>query len=345
MLPDHSGWVPPRRLPPAGTVLGVSVDDPSRPEVRAAEAALTPARSRALALLAVGFGIAMVVLVLVALAEPSSLSVFDAIVLGLVEGITEYLPISSTGHLLVTQRLLGLGSGESATAADTFAVAIQVGAIAAVLGLYWSRIWSMVLGLIGRDVDGRRLLIRIVIAFSPAVVVGFLLEDTIKENLFGPWPIVAAWAVGGVVLLVWRPNPGTRGLLDMTTRDALIIGLAQVLATWPGTSRSLMTIIAALAIGLSMAAAVEFSFLLGLLTLSAATVFDMSKHGGEVIDQFGVATPLIGVLVAAASAAVAVKWLVSYLRTRPLVIFGWYRLGIAAVTVLLIVTGAIDGGR
>lgn len=302
-------------------------------------------RSKGVLALVGAFVVAFVVLVLVARSRPSALSVFDAIVLGLVEGITEYLPVSSTGHLLVTQRLLGLGSGEAATAADTFAVAIQVGAIAAVLGLYWGRIWSMVLGLFGRDLDGRRLLIRILIAFTPAAVVGFLLEDTIKANLFGPWPIIAAWAVGGVVLLVWRPNPGTRSLMDMTTRDALIIGLAQVLATWPGTSRSLMTIIAALAIGLSMAAAVEFSFLLGLLTLTAATVFDLSKNGGEVLDQFGLATPLLGVLVAAASAALAVKWLVSYLRSRPLVIFGWYRLGIAAATVLLIVTGVIDGGR
>lgn len=306
---------------------------------------LPASRSKGVLALVGAFVVAFVVLVLVARSRPSALSVFDAIVLGLVEGITEYLPVSSTGHLLVTQRLLGLGSGEAATAADTFAVAIQVGAIAAVLGLYWGRIWSMVLGLFGRDLDGRRLLIRILIAFTPAVVVGFLLEDTIKANLFGPWPIIAAWAVGGVVLLVWRPNPGTRSLMDMTTRDALIIGLAQVLATWPGTSRSLMTIIAALAIGLSMAAAVEFSFLLGLLTLTAATVFDLSKNGGEVLDQFGLATPLLGVLVAAASAALAVKWLVSYLRTRPLVIFGWYRLGIAAATVLLIVTGVIDGGR
>jgi undecaprenyl-diphosphatase len=326
-------------------LLGVSVDDPSRTPAGAAAATLPWTRSRGVLALIAGFVVAFVVLVVIAQSRPSELGVFDAIVLGIVEGITEYLPVSSTGHLLVTQRLLGLGSGEAATAADTFAVAIQVGAIAAVLGLYWSRIWSMVLGLVGRDVDGRRLLIRILIAFTPAVVVGFLLEDTIKENLFGPWPIVAAWAVGGVVLLVWRPNPGTRSLMDMTTRDALIIGLAQVLATWPGTSRSLMTIIAALAIGLSMAAAVEFSFLLGLLTLTAATVFDLSQNGGEVLDQFGLATPLLGVLMAAASAALAVKWLVSYLRTRPLVIFGWYRLGIAAVTVLLITTGVIDGGR
>lgn len=329
----------------AGTLLDVSVDDPSRSQAGAAAVTLPANRSKGVLALVGAFVVAFVVLVLVARSRPSALTVFDAIVLGLVEGITEYLPVSSTGHLLVTQRLLGLGSGEAATAADTFAVAIQVGAIAAVLGLYWSRIWSMVLGLFGRDLDGRRLLIRILIAFTPAVVVGFLLEDTIKANLFGPWPIIAAWAVGGVVLLVWRPNPGTRSLMDMTTRDALIIGLAQVLATWPGTSRSLMTIIAALAIGLSMAAAVEFSFLLGLLTLTAATVFDLSQNGGEVLDQFGLATPLLGVLVAAASAALAVKWLVSYLRSRPLVIFGWYRLGIAAVTVLLITTGVIDGGR
>lgn len=327
-------------------MFAVSVDDPTFRDAGVATAAQPAGWRSTPVLVAAGLAtVAAIVLVLIARNEPSSLSVFDAVVLGIVEGITEYLPVSSTGHLLVTQRLLGLGSGASATAADTFAVAIQVGAIAAVLGLYRAHIWSMVLGLVNRDDDGRRLLVRILIAFTPAAVVGFLLDDTIKEHLFGPWPVVIAWAVGGVVLLVWRPTPGTRSLMQLTTRDAAIIGIAQVLATWPGTSRSLVTIIAALAIGLSMTAAVEFSFLLGLLTLSAATVLDMGKHGGEVIDQFGVATPLLGVLVAGVSAALAVKWLVSYLRTRPLTIFGWYRLGIAATTVILIATGAIDAGR
>lgn len=310
---------------------------------RALEA--TEARRRQFAL--VGGLVVVAACVALALAADggSGLGVVGAIVLGLVEGITEYLPVSSTGHLLVTQRLLGMGDGAAATAADTFVIAIQVGAIAAVLGLYWNRVWSLVLGLVGRDADGRALLVRILVAFSPAALVGFLLEDTIKDRLFGPWPVVVAWAVGGAALLVWRPAPGTRGLLDMTMRGALVIGLAQMVAMWPGTSRSLVTIVAALAVGLSMAAAVEFSFLLGLLTLSAATVYDLGQNGGEVLDQFGLATPLLGVLVAGVSAGLAVKWLVSYLRTRPLTIFGWYRLGVAAATVVLLVTGTIESGR
>ncbi|MCB0995403.1 MAG: undecaprenyl-diphosphate phosphatase, partial [Acidimicrobiales bacterium] len=190
----------------------------------------------------------------------------------------------------------------------------------------------------GRDPDGARLLARLIVAFLPAAVVGLALDSTIKSHLFGPWPIVVAWAIGGAFLLWWQAPLGRTRLVDMTTRQATIIGAAQVLALWPGTSRSLTTIVAALAVGLTMAAAVEFSFLLGLATLTAATVLDLGKHGGEMVDRFGVATPLVGAVVAAVSAAVAVRWLVAYLRTRPLRIFGWYRLGAALVTVLLLAT-------
>ena len=157
---------------------------------------------------------------------------------GAVEGISEYLPISSTGHLLVTQRLLGLGTGAGKTAADTYAVAIQVGAIAAVAVLYWRRIGQLVRGLIGRDTEGRRILIRLAIAFVPAAAVGLVLDHTIKRHLFGPWPVVAAWTAGGLFLLWWRPRAGSVTLSTLTTRHALIIGGAQVLSLWPGVSRS-----------------------------------------------------------------------------------------------------------
>jgi undecaprenyl-diphosphatase len=127
----------------------------------------------------------------------------------------------------------------------------------------------------------------------------------------------------------------------MTVRHAAIIGCAQILALWPGTSRSLVTMIAALALGLSMSAAVEFSFLLGLATLSAATVLDLAKDGGTLLDLYGWQTPLLGTLVAFVTALIAVRWFVAYLRTRPLTIFGWYRIAIAAITVSLLAAGVI----
>lgn len=264
-----------------------------------------------------------------------------AILLGAVEGITEYLPISSTGHLLVTQRLIGLGSGPGKTAADTYAVAIQFGAILAVVFLYRNRIGQLVQGALGKNDEGRGLLIRLLVAFVPAAAIGATLEHPIKDHLFSSWAVIAAWGVGGVFLLLWTPRHGTATITELTIRGAAIIGFAQTLALWPGVSRSLVTIVAALAVGCDMAAALEFSFLLGLATLSAATALDLVKNGGTLINDYGWRTPLLGTLVAFATAVIAVRWLVAYLRSRPLTIFGWYRIAIAAVAIVLLATGAI----
>ena len=285
--------------------------------------------------------LALAIIVLVLTADTGPLTPAKAIILGAVEGITEFLPISSTGHLLVTQRLLDLGTGSGKAAADTYAIAIQIGAILAVVAVSFRRLVQMANGAVGRDQVGRNVLLRLIVAFVPAAAVGVVLGDTIKERLFGPWPIVAAWLAGGIFLLWWRPGKGAGALEQLTTRNAAIIGSAQILALWPGTSRSLVTMIAALAIGLSMSAAVEFSFLLGLATLSAATVLDLAKDGSTLLDLYGWQTPLLGTLVAFVTALLAVKWFVAYLRTRPLAIFGWYRIGIAAVTVVLIATNVI----
>ena len=249
--------------------------------------------------------------------------------------------MSSTGHLLVTQRLLDLGEGEAKAAADAYVISIQIGAILAVVVLYWRRLGQIAKGVVGRDVEGRRLLGALVVAVVPAAVVGLVLGDTIKDQLFGAWPVIVAWFVGGVFLVVWRPRPGTIELTQFTVRSAAIIGVAQILALWPGTSRSLVTIVAALAIGASMAAAVEFSFLLGLATLSAATFYDLAKGGQEILDVYGWRTPLVGGIVAFVTAAIAVRWLVAFLRTRPLAVFGWYRIGIAVTTAALIGVGVI----
>lgn len=289
----------------------------------------------------VGAIVAIVAMVLLSIGTEGPLTPLKAIILGAVEGFTEYLPVSSTGHLLVTQRLLDLGDGEAKAAADAYVIAIQIGAILAVVVLYWRRLGQLANGVVGRDADGRRLLSRLVIAFVPAAAAGFVLGDVIKDQLFGAWPVIAAWAVGGIFLIWWKPRPGTTELTAFTARNATIIGLAQILALWPGTSRSLVTIVAALLIGASMAAAVEFSFLLGLATLSAATFYDLARDGQEILDAYGWRTPLLGGIVAFITAAIAVRWLVGFLQRRPLAVFGWYRVGIAIATAAMIGIGVL----
>jgi undecaprenyl-diphosphatase len=272
------------------------------------------------------------------------LSIPEAILLGVVEGLTEYLPISSTGHLTVTQDLLGLTDTEAAKdAADAYAIAIQAGAILAVLGLYRRRIATALMAVAGRGPDpvgGRRLAVAIVAGFLPAAIVGLVLGDTIKEHLFGVWPVVAAWFIGGVVILAWPPlggKPG-RALEVITVRDGLIIGLVQILALWPGVSRSLVVILAASSVGLSIAASVEFAFLLGLVTLGAATLYETFDKGGTIIDQFGISAPVVGFIAAFLAAAAAVVWMVSYVQRRGLAFFGWYRIATAAIVAILALT-------
>ena len=199
------------------------------------------------------------------------LSLWKAVVLGVVEGVTEFLPISSTGHLLITERLLGISTSEqSKAAADSYIVAIQLGAILAVLGIYRQRFVTMIDGVRGRSEGGRAALLALFVAFLPAAAIGFLAGDSIKEHLLAPWPVAGAFLVGGVAILVvgrlgWSHPERTRfeSVTDITLPAALVIGLTQALALWPGTSRSLVTILAALAIGVSLPAAVEFAFLLG----------------------------------------------------------------------------------
>jgi undecaprenyl-diphosphatase len=280
-------------------------------------------------------------------AAGNELTAGKAIVLGLVEGITEWLPISSTGHLFVAERLLHVGTKSSTKdAADAYAITIQAGAILAVLFLYTHRLRTMIDGALGRDDAGRQVLIAVAIAFVPSALVGVVFEKPIKDKLFGSWPILAAWLVGGLLLLVLAPRLRELGRLggrleSITPRQALIIGLAQVLALWPGTSRSLVTIAAALFVGLGIAAAVEFSFLLGFVTLAAATAYEALKHGSLMVHAYGIADPLIGLAVAFVSAAIAIKWMVAYLQRHDLSIFGWYRIAIALVTIVLLATNAI----
>lgn len=279
---------------------------------------------------------------------------WKAMVLGTVEGLTEYVPVSSTGHLLVANEALGLGTSDAdIAAANTYAIAIQFGAIVAVAGLFWRRFVQMVQGVFGRSAVGRRLVVRLLVAFAPAAVLGFLFNDVIEERLFSPWPIVAAWAVGGLVILGLERGgyiprrgefveEGRDPLLEITIRQAFLIGLIQTLAMWPGTSRSLATILGALLVGVGMAAAVEFSFLLGFVTLTAASVYSLQQDGGALVEQFGYIDPLIGLVFAFISAVVAIRWMIDYLQRHSLAIFGWYRLFAATVTASLILAGVIS---
>jgi len=282
----------------------------------------------------------------------------QAIILGVVEGLTEYLPVSSTGHLLLAQRIMGIGEGASLSesdrerekeAADAYAICIQAGAIIAVLGLYFRRVRQMLFGLFGRDPVGLRLLIGVAAGFLPAAVIGLLFNSHIKEYLFGPWPVVAAWLVGGVAILAVSSRIRSKhemvrsgcSLAGLTWKMALIIGFAQCIAMWPGVSRSLVTIVGGMMVGLSLPAAVEFSFLLGVVTLGAATAYDGLKHGQVMLQTYDPQSLAIGLVFAFISAVLSIKWMVAYLNRHGLAIFGYYRVILALVTTALLVTHTI----
>lgn len=279
---------------------------------------------------------------------------YEALILGIVEGLTEYLPVSSTGHLILTQWLLGLNTSPEAEAAvNSFNIIVQAGAIAAVLGLYRRRVAQMTRGLLGKtgpgDEAGKRLALMLAAAFAPAAVLGVLLDEPIEAYLFAPWPVIAALAAGGLLMLGvarWRRDKAPEEGKEVEAVDlkmALFIGFAQCVAMWPGTSRSMMTIVAAFAVGLRPRAAAEFSFLLGLVTLGAATVYKAAKGGPQMIDQLGVMPVAVGLVAATASAALAVKWFVGFLTRNGLAPFGWYRLALSAVLAALIASGVMQG--
>lgn len=303
----------------------------------------------------------------------AELSAADALVLGVVEGITEYLPISSTGHLIIANKLLELDSdaplygkngevlwhkkpsthapeGERLTlklAADTFVVVIQFGAIAAVAYLYWRQIRSMMLGLVGKDAAGRRMAINLVVAFIPAAALGLLLNRWI-ESLFSVAAVVTAQVSGALLMILaekWRkkqtPMGSDRDLSQVTVPEALGVGCLQCLALWPGMSRSMSTIVGGYFIGLNPKRAAEFSFLLGLLTLTAATVFKSYKSGGAMLQVFGWTHILLGCVVAAITAVIAVKFLVNYLTRHGLIGFAVYRVILAVALGLLLYQGTL----
>ena len=288
------------------------------------------------------------------------MTILDAIILGLVEGITEYLPVSSTGHLIITASLLGLDRDASIkSAVDAFNIVIQGGAILAVLGLYRKRVLSMIQGILGKDAGGRRLFLNLVIAFLPAAVFGVMLDDLIEAVLFKPWPVITALALGGVLLIgmkrwqdrVFAAADGDEDgdqsrftdIEHLSWRQALVVGLLQCVAMIPGTSRSMMTIVGGMLVGLRPKQAAEFSFLLGLPTLGGACVYKALKSGDEIA-ALGTAPIVVGIAVATVSAAFAVKWLVGYLAKHGLAAFGWYRIALAIVLAALWFGGVVSFG-
>jgi len=302
--------------------------------------------------------------------QPKELGIRDAVILGVIEGVTEYLPVSSTGHLIVATHLLGLESTQplqapsgqplwfrrpsakhpagvpltTALAADTFTIVIQFGAIAAVAVLYWRQFLAMLNGLLGRDPSGLRLLRNVVVAFLPAAVAGLSLGGWIGENLFSVRAVIAAQVVGaGFIFWAERYRKRRQAsvaapteLADLTTRQALNIGLLQCVALWPGTSRSMMTIVGGYLAGLDPRHSAEFSFLLGFVTLTAATVYKSYQSGAAMIQVFGWSHVLLGCVVAAVTAALAVRFLVNWLSRHGMAAFAWYRLAFAGVLAVIL---------
>ena len=281
-------------------------------------------------------------------AETKQLTTTQAVILGIVEGVTEYLPISSTGHLLVTKDLLGMareGSVKARQVTETnainaYLVCIQFGAIMAILFVCAHRFTKILKGLFQGDAEGRRLLVNLVLALSPAVVIGLLLEGPIKKFLFGTFPVITAWFVGGAAILFIsyyfknrnRDMHQGKEIEDIGPKMAVFIGVAQCLAMWPGVSRSLATILGGLFLGLSMKATVEFSFLLGAVTLTAASVYDVLKHGSDMLAVLEIRSMILGLVFAFAAAVLSVKWMIHYLNKYGLEIFGYYRMILALAT-------------
>lgn len=301
------------------------------------------------------------------LEKKTQLTWSEAVILGLVEGITEYLPISSTGHLILTNNLLGLDHEtpiydaegnpiwiEPPTLSepgipltfkdnvDQYIIVIQGGAILAVVLLYWKRLFSMARGILGKDRSGLYLARNLIISFIPAVIFGLLLESWIEERLFGTIPVVIALVLGGFLMLLVEkrrkkksPEPPQASpgpdLHELSMRKALIIGLLQCVALWPGTSRSMMTIVGGYLVGLSPVRSAEYSFLLGLITLSAAAGYKGLQGGTTMLTTLGLMPVLLGCFMALISALVAVRWLVGFLNRHGLAPFAYYRFLLAAV--------------
>jgi len=263
---------------------------------------------------------------------------FKALIMGLVEGFTEFLPISSTGHLILAEHLLGFQGMEEKM--KVFEIVIQAGAIFAVCWEYRARIAAVLTGL--GDPKQQRFALNVVIAFLPAAVLGVLFNKAIKAKLFAPVPVALAFIIGALVIL-WvekraQANSGSariNSVDEITPADALKIGIAQAFALIPGTSRSGATIMGSMIFGLSRKVATEFSFFLAIPTLLGATVYSLYKERALLS---GADLPLfsIGTVAAFVSAFLCVRWLLRYISSHTFTAFAWYRI---AFGLLVLITG------
>ncbi len=273
-----------------------------------------------------------------------------ALVTGTVEGVTEFLPVSSTGHMIITDRLMQVPADErviiSGVAdrkgrpvsqeriADDYIVIIQVGAILAVFVAFFERIRNLLTGLIRTDRRSIDLAVSIIVAFVPSALLGFFFKEAIASYLFSVEVVAGALVVGGGVILVAEALlPKVRSsdkdeVAVIGWRQALTVGLCQCFALIPGTSRSLSTILGGRLAGLTHSAATEFSFLVGLLTLTAASVYKMWSLGPALTQVYPAGPAGVGLLVAAVTAFVSVKWLVGYVSRHGLGVFAWYRIAL-----------------
>jgi undecaprenyl-diphosphatase len=266
-----------------------------------------------------------------------------AFLLGIVEGLTEFLPVSSTGHLIVAGSLLGYTGDQ----AKMFEIVIQAGAILAVCWEYRAKLLSAIAGF-GRDPAARRFVANLIIAFIPAAVLGLAFNKAIKSVLFAPVPVACAFVVGAFVIL-WverrqRRNPATVRIDDVDQLrwpDALKIGFAQALALIPGTSRSGATIIGGMLFGLSRKAATEFSFFLAIPTLFAATAYELYKEG-SMLTAASAPAFAVGFVVSFVSAFVVVRWLIRYVAHHDFVPFAWYRIAFGVVILATAYLGLVQ---
>ena len=268
------------------------------------------------------------------------LILFKALIMGVVEGATEFLPVSSTGHLILAGDLLNFMSDEKR---GVFDIAIQLGAILAVVWEYRTRFVSTFAG-IGRDPIANRLMINLAISFLPLAILGLAFGDKIKHYLFKPVPVAIAFIVGGVIILWAEKRQHTvtiQTVDDIRPKDALKLGLAQAVALIPGMSRSGSTIIGGLFIGLSRKAAAEFSFFLAVPTLSIASVYSMYKDRALLnLDDIGAWA--MGFIFAFISAMIAVRALIRYVSNHDFTIFAWYRIAFGIVVLVTAYTELVN---
>ncbi len=267
----------------------------------------------------------------------------QAALIGVLEGFTEFLPVSSTGHILLLEELLGFEGPPG----KVFELVIQFGAILAVLWLYRIKLWQVATGALRADPVAMRFIAVVVVAFLPAAIVGVALHRFIKSMLFSPWVVAVALIVGGIAILFIErhaPRPRIKAVDDLRLRTALQIGICQCLAMIPGVSRSGATIMAARVFGVDRAAAAEFSFFLAIPTMLGATVYDVFRNWSTLgTDAAGWSLIAVGFVAAFLTALAVVSSLVRFVSRHGFQIFAWYRIGIGTVALLLLSARAVMG--